>query len=80
MGKKVEKSLKGEKNQSAISQDEEDPNKTPGNHSNQISPQQAYVSYLTKADLTDVLNSRHLIIFLKGGGGVIKILNNECCD
>nr|XP_022305857.1 leucine-rich repeat-containing protein 71-like isoform X14 [Crassostrea virginica] len=29
MGKKVEKSLKGEKNQSAISQDEEDPNKTP---------------------------------------------------
>lgn len=38
MGKKVEKSLKGEKNQSAISQDEEDPNKTPGNHSNQISP------------------------------------------
>ncbi|XP_052694572.1 leucine-rich repeat-containing protein 71-like isoform X12 [Crassostrea angulata] len=29
MGKKVEKSLKGEKNQSAVSQDEEDPNKTP---------------------------------------------------
>lgn len=34
MGKKVEKSLKGEKNQSAVSQDEEDPNKTPGNRGN----------------------------------------------
>lgn len=34
MGKKVEKSLKGEKNQSAVSQDEEDPNKTPGNSGN----------------------------------------------
>ena len=30
MGKKVEKSLKGDKNPSAVSQDEEDPNKTPG--------------------------------------------------
>ncbi|XP_056002544.1 leucine-rich repeat-containing protein 71-like isoform X14 [Ostrea edulis] len=29
MGKKIERSLKGEKNQSAVSQDDEDPNKTP---------------------------------------------------
>ncbi|KAK3095987.1 hypothetical protein FSP39_021669 [Pinctada imbricata] len=59
MGKKVEKSMKGDKNPSAVSQDEEDPNKTPEPYNCTGNFQQDFTELCRRNNMASIPNVIH---------------------